>query len=229
MCSPLFLLLVNALKLNDIKQQSNPHCRSLGINRLCYWISQKIVSFYSSLKTRLLLLLLTNGAVCARHKTYGIRPHTQIWWIMQKDGETLWEWFLFSVTLSRYKRTCSLFMCYFRIIMQCNVMGSSHLFSVVSPVLRMCLQRSSGKGRWNGWTCSATGTSGWSRDSIRSAPGFNLIMQNVSWLVCMSCMVLPNWIFPDLLEFNLFFLKVLESRHLSFTSIVSMLQHFTPN
>lgn len=101
----------------------------------------------------------------------------------------------FSVTLSRHTSTCSLFFtCYFRMIMQYNVVSSSRLFSAVSPVLRMCLQRSSGKGRWNGWTCSATGTSGWSRDSIRSAPGFNLIMQNVSWLVCMSCMVMPNWI-----------------------------------
>lgn len=37
----------------------------------------------------------------------------------------------------------------------------------VSSGLRMCLQRCSGRERWSGWTCSATGTNGCSRDSIR--------------------------------------------------------------
>lgn len=37
----------------------------------------------------------------------------------------------------------------------------------MSSELRMCLQKCSGKGRWSGWTCSATGTNGWSRDLIR--------------------------------------------------------------
>lgn len=46
----------------------------------------------------------------------------------------------------------------------------------------MCLHRCSDKGRWSGWTCSATGTSGWSSDSTRSASHLNCLTRNVLYI-----------------------------------------------
>ncbi len=79
------------------------------------------------------------------------------------------------ISLSKDKNRCCSVVVWFNVDLMCKTIKCifSHLSSVVSPEPRMFLQRCSGKGRWSGWTCSATGTSGWSRDTIRSAPSVN--------------------------------------------------------